>query len=133
MRNIIIFYFLSITSLLGQVDSNKFRLYMQIGIRVHDDTQEEGRTAGGRRILSSPTIGLMLQAPRIPLKLGWQTDFNILPEVPVQDPSNYATWSISETWIEHQIQAYYDFNRLFVGIGGFWKRRENFNNRVVLK
>ena len=124
MRHILVLCLLSTTPLFGQADSNRVKLCVQVGYRIHDDTQELGRLLGGRRILSSPTFGLMLVMPKIPLRLGWQTDFNILPEVPVQHPSNYATWSIAETWLEHQIQAYYDFKKLFVGVGGYWKRRE---------
>jgi len=73
----------------------------------------------------------MLHLPKIPIRIGGQTDFNFQFSVPVQDTFNFATWSVDRTWIENQIQAYYDFEKFFVGVGGYWKRREDNSNHSI--
>ena len=69
----------------------------------------------------------MLQIPRIPVRIGVQADFDFQLTVPIDSSVlvNYAAGSVTSTWIEYQLQAYYDFKRISVGLGAYWKRREN--------
>ncbi len=108
----------------GQADSNRIRLSVQIGTRLHDDGHEVVRATSSGRIVSAPIFGLMLTMPRIPLRFGWQTDFSMRLVPHVINPSAELPVTIGETRIEHQFQMYYDFKHFFVGVGGYWKRRE---------
>lgn len=108
-------------------------LSLQLGFRVHDDSQELGRAAGERKTLSSPMVGLMLQMPKVPLRVGVQVDFDVLLETPIIDRQlvNYAAGSVAETWIEYQLQAYYDFSKWTLGLGTYWKWRESFLDHAI--
>lgn len=108
-------------------------LSLQLGFRVHDNRQEYASAAGERKMLSSPMIGLMLQMPRMPLRVGAQVDFDVLLVTPIIDRQlvNYAAGSVSETWIEYQLQAYYDFSKWTLGLGTYWKWRENFLDHAI--
>jgi hypothetical protein len=105
-------------------------LSLQLGFRVHDNSQEYVNTGGEPMMLSSPMVGLMLQMPRMPLRVGAQVDFNVLLFTPIIDrqPVNYAASSVAETWIEYQLQAYHDFSKWTLGLGTYWKWRENFGH-----
>ncbi|MDV7401842.1 hypothetical protein RZS08_61045, partial [Arthrospira platensis SPKY1] len=56
---------------------------LQLGFRVHDDSHEYVNTGGEPMMLSSPMVGLMLQMPRMPLRIGAQVDFNVLLLTPI--------------------------------------------------
>jgi hypothetical protein len=102
-------------------------LSLQLGFRVHDNSQEYANAGGEPMMLSSPMAGLMLQMPRMPLRVGAQVDFNVLLLTPIinRQPVNYPASSVAETWIEYQLQAYYDFSKWTLGLGTYWKWREN--------
>jgi hypothetical protein len=91
----------------NQTDSDK----PQFGFRMHDDTYSAAKHGGGRRVLASPTAGIFIHFGKSPVSLGWQTDINGQMSVPTLDSTDYAIWFLNETWISHQVELRYSFEK----------------------
>lgn len=114
----------------GQAQPGQVRITPQLGFRLHDDTFSALKHGGGRRIQSSPTAGLCVRFGESPISLGWQVDINGLLSVPTLDSTDFATWFVHESWISHQVQLNYSFEKIYVGLGAYWQRREGADNHL---
>jgi hypothetical protein len=98
---------------------------------MHDDTYSAAKHGGGRRVLASPTAGIFIHFGKSPVSLGWQTDINGQMSVPTLDSTDYAIWFLNETWISHQVELRYSFEKIYLGLGAYWQRREGYINHLI--
>jgi hypothetical protein len=125
---LIVICFIIAASLKGQERSRPVRIIPQLGFRLHDDTYSDLKRNAGRRLMSSPTAGLCVRFGEAPISFGWQVDINGLLSIPTLDSTDFASWFVHESWISHQVQMSYSFEKVYVGMGAYWQRREGSGN-----
>jgi hypothetical protein len=132
MRILLVTLFITLAAMPnGQAQTKLIRISPQFGFRMHDDTYSAAKHGGGRRVLASPTAGIFIHFGKSPVSLGWQTDINGQMSVPTLDSTDYAIWFLNETWISHQVELRYSFEKIYLGLGAYWQRREGYINHLI--
>jgi len=96
------------------------------GTRIHTDRMEDLNSAGPSKTLTSLLVGVNLKHKKKPITLSYQKSY-------IQSFTNFAPGfmtvqqfgAILETWEEDQIHIYYNLKKYRIGIGHYWRKREN--------
>lgn len=127
-----IFQFLLLLSpLLCFSQSKPLHWYIRpiVGIRLHDDGDPTIRF-GPPKMLTTSVFGIELGRKNFPLKISYQYNYNLTFW-------NYVgniwdeEWNIHEISEEDQINLHWKFKFFSVGLGHYWKKRENALNHWV--
>jgi hypothetical protein len=116
-------------SIFCQSKSNGLHLMPVVGFRLHNNGGESVSPAGPRKILTSPVLGLELSHSKLPISFGYQRESNLAfwNYVPGYDEA----WSSHQTWEEDQLQMYWRIKHFSLGVGHYWKKRENSGNHEI--
>lgn len=119
----ILFFFLSCT-LIAQEKERKFIIHPILGVRIHNDQQEEISSAKPPQYLTTSVFGLEIKNKKYPLSISFQKDYNQFFRSYIGQEL-YEPWIFNEIWEEDQIQIYWYLKHISLGLGHYWKRRSN--------
>lgn len=112
----------------GQSKLKHIGLRPIIGFRLHNNGGEEASQAGPKKVLTTPVVGIQIHQSKWPISLSYQRDFNL--QSTSYSPGEVNFWLINETWEEDQLQLYWQFSKFSLGLGHYWKKRENFGHHL---
>lgn len=120
----LLFFLLSEFATLSQSTARNFSISPIVGFKIHNNRLESLSFAGPAKVLVSVVIGGEISYKKFPFTLSYQRDY-LQRFWHYAGPENNEDASVREIWEEDQIHLYWHLKYLSLGLGHYWKQREN--------
>lgn len=113
---------------MSSAQENQLQISPKIGFRLHSNGLYGLRTAGPRRVISAPMLGINFSITNKPYSVSIEKDWNLSfsPYTLARSDGN-----IGQYWTETSVLLRYKLKRFDVSAGYFYMERENSNNHEL--